>query len=138
METEKSRVKGYYASRTTIEGEVIVITKPLDLLSIEPLSGTFESAHEHGGKNIKDKILVAPCLCGATIAEFIPLFLSLTGNKPKAFVTTTTHAYTPIMSGCIISETPLIYGLDKKLAEKLETGDKVKINAKNEEITIQK
>lgn len=72
METEKSRVKGYYASRTTIEGEVIVITKPLDLLSIEPLSGTFESAHEHGGKNIKDKILVAPCLCGATIAEFIP------------------------------------------------------------------
>lgn len=135
---EKSKVKGYYASETSIEGEVIVVSKPLDLLSIEPLTGNFESEHEHGGKSIKDKILIAPCLCGATIAEFIPLFLSLTNNKPKAFITTTSHAYTPVMSGCIISEIPLIYSLDKKIVEKMETGDTIKIDAEKEEVTIKK
>lgn len=135
---ERARVKGYYASQKAIDGEAVVLRRPLDLLSVEPLTGTFESGHEQAGKTVKDKILIAPCLCGATIAEFIPLFLGLTGNKPKAFVTTASRAYTPIMSGCLASETPLLYGLDKSLAATIRAGDTVHIDADTGRLTVRK
>jgi predicted aconitase with swiveling domain len=125
----KGKVKGYYASERVIHGEVMVVRRPLDLLSIEPLTGTFESTHEQAGNSVKDKILIAPCLCGATIAEFIPFFLNMTGNKPKAIVTTASRGYTPIMSGCLVSETPFLYGLDKALAGTIRTKDWLRIDA---------
>nr|MDO8091509.1 DUF126 domain-containing protein [Candidatus Sigynarchaeota archaeon] len=100
------------------------------------MPGSFRSGHEYEGQSIKDKILVTSCLCGVTVAEFIPFFLNLTGNKPKAILTTTTHAYTPVMSGCVVSEIPLIYCVDKKLVERMKTGDTVVIDTEKEEVTL--
>lgn len=133
---KSSKVRGYHASTPRVEGEVIMIAKPLDLLSIEPISGTFEAAHEHAGKSIKDKILIAPCLCGATIAEFIPLFLSMVGNKPKAIITTESMAYVPIMSGCLAAGIPLLYGLDRGFAHGIKTGDLLGIDAEKGEVAL--
>jgi predicted aconitase with swiveling domain len=135
---DSSKVKGYYASRKTIDGEALVLQRPLDLLSVEPLTGTLERGHEKAGETVKDKILIAPCLCGATIAEFIPLFLGLTGNKPKAIVTTASRAYTPIMSGCLASETPLLFGLDRSLAATIRAGDTVHIDAGTGDLTVRR
>jgi len=133
---EKSKFKGYYASQKIIEGEVVVVNQPIDLVSLDPMTGSFRSGHEYEGQSIKDKILVTSCLCGVTVAEFIPFFLNLTGNKPKAILTTTTHAYTPVMSGCVVSEIPLIYCVDKKLLERMKTGDTVVVDTEKEEVTL--
>ncbi|MFW6113684.1 MAG: aconitase X swivel domain-containing protein [Actinomycetota bacterium] len=132
-----SKIRGYCASAPEIEGEVIVIAKPFDLLSIEPISGTFEAEHEHEGKSIKDKILLAPCLCGATIAEFIPLFLGMVDNRPKAIVTTESMTYVPIMSGCLAAGIPLMFGVDKEFYRSISTGDTLRIDAEKGVVSLQ-
>ncbi|MDY6796417.1 MAG: DUF126 domain-containing protein [Actinomycetota bacterium] len=133
---KSSKVQGYCTSTPLSEGEAVVIFRPFDLLSIEPISGTFEAVHEHEGKPIKDKILVAPCLCGATIAEFIPLFLSMVDNRPKAIITTESIAYVPIMSGCLAAGIPLLYGLDREFASGVSTGDTLGIDAEKGEVGL--
>ncbi len=131
-----SRVRGYYGSQKVLEAEACVVARPLDLLSIDPLTGTFEETHEQAGQSIKGKIVLAPCFCGATIAEFIPLFLSMTGNEPGGFLTTASRAYTPVMSGCLASDTPFLFGLDKNVARAIRTGDVLHFEAATGEIAL--
>jgi len=137
MEKEKSKIEGYYASQKMIEGEAIVLRQPLNLMDINPETGKFVSG-EYEGRSIKGRIVVCPFLCGATVVEFTPYFLSLTGNKPKAIITTSSYAYTPVMSGSIFSETPLLYNLDEDLFRTIKTGDLVKINADKKEVILSK
>jgi len=40
------------------------------------------------------------------------------------------------MSGCVVSEIPLIYCVDKKLVERMKTGDTVVIDTEKEEVTL--
>ncbi len=133
--TEK-KIRGYFASQPVIEGEALVVKAPLDLLSVDPVSGTFEGAHSLAGASVKEKVLVVPCLCGATIAEFIPFFLGLTGNAPRAILTAEALPYTPIMSGCIAARVPLLYGPGREGTSKIRTGDRLRFEAETGSMTV--
>lgn len=119
-------MKGRTISPGKVEGEALVSKEPLSFYGgIDPKTGiVIEKGHELEGKCVKDKILIFPCGKGSTVGSYVIYGLKKNGVAPVAIVNRETE--TIVATGVILAGIPCIDGID---IDKIETGDKLKVNA---------
>jgi len=119
-------LKGRTISPGKVEGEALVSKEPLSFYGgIDPKTGiVIEKGHELEGKCVKDKILIFPCGKGSTVGSYVIYGLKKNGVAPVAIVNRETE--TIVATGVILAGIPCIDGID---IDKIETGDKLKVNA---------
>lgn len=135
----KIALKGRTACEGLAEGEALVCRKPFMFLSyVDMRSGLVHvKGHELEGRNVKDKVIVAPCGCGSTGEEPSLTLLKEAGAAPKAFVAGSAE-YTPGVVGAIIAGIPMVYGFDQNMLGLIETGDWVKVDGCSGTIEVTK
>ena len=107
-----------------IEGEVIVIRKPISFLGdVDGEKGIIKINGEE--IKIKDKVLIIPYTKGSTVGPYIMYQLAKTGNKPRAILSV--KGDTLLIIGCVISEIPLIIDLPEQILN-INSGSRVKID----------
>ncbi len=115
------------------EGELIVSYKPLSFLGgVDPETGIITDAESDiRGESIAGKILAFPRGKGSTVGSYVIYALKKKGKAPKAIIVG--EAETIVATGAIISEIPMVDGID---VSKLRSGMKVKINADSGEVEL--
>ncbi len=124
-----AKLKAHTVSSGKAKGEALVTTQPISLLgSIDTKTGVvIEKGHELEGKSIKGKVLVFPGGKGSTVGSYAIYQLKKNGAAPCAMINLKAE---PIVAvGAIISEIPLVDGLEKNPLAAIKTGDKVLVDA---------
>ncbi len=122
-------MKAHTVSRGKAQGEALVTTQPISFLgSIDTKTGiVIEKGHELEGKSIKGKVLVFPGGKGSTVGSYAIYQLKKNGAAPCAMINLKAE---PIVAvGAIISEIPLVDGVEKNPLAAIKTGDKVLVDA---------
>ncbi len=122
-------MKAHTVSRGKAQGEALVTTQPISFLgSIDTKTGVvIEKGHELEGKSIKGKVLVFPGGKGSTVGSYAIYQLKKNGAAPIAMINVKAE---PIVAvGAIISEIPLVDGVEKNPLAVIKTGDKVLVDA---------
>ena len=124
------------SSRDHVEGEAIVTGDPIAFGgSIDLNEGIIsEPGHKLRGESIADKILVFPTGKGPTSDPYGFYFLKKNGKAPKAIINITANPTTLV--GAIISDVPFVYQLDKNPLKIIQTGDHVKLDAREGTLTV--
>ncbi len=124
-----AKLKAHTVSSGKAKGEALVTTQPISFLgSIDTKTGVvIEKGHELEGKSIKGKVLVFPGGKGSTVGSYAIYQLKKNGAAPCAMINLKAE---PIVAvGAIISEIPLVDGLEKNPLAAIKTGDKVLVDA---------
>jgi predicted aconitase with swiveling domain len=121
-------LKGRKIFQGEVEGEVLKSEEPLSFFGgVDPDTGeVVEKGHPLEGKSVKDKILVFPTGKGSTVGSYTLYRLKKNGVAPKAIINK--ECETIVAVGVIISEIPCLDRID---TDKLQDGDKVKVDASN-------
>lgn len=111
-----------------VEGEVLVTTDDISFYGgCDPETGEIvEKGHQLEGQSISGKILVFPTGKGSTVGSYVLYALKKAGKGPLAIINRSTDPVVAV--GCIISEIPAVDQID---IEKIQTGQKVEIDADN-------
>ena len=119
-------LKGRKIFQGEVEGEVLKSGEPVSFFGgVDPDTGVVvEKNHPLEGKSVKDKILVFPTGKGSTVGSYTLYRLKKNGVAPKAIINQ--ECETVVAVGSIISEIPCV---DRIETDKLENGDKVKVDA---------
>ncbi len=123
------KLKAHAVSRGKARGEALVTTQPISFLgSIDTKTGVVvEKGHELEGKSIRGKVLVFPGGKGSTVGSYAIYQLKKNGAAPVAMINVKAE---PIVAvGAIISEIPLVDGMEKNPLVAIKTGDKVLVDA---------
>ncbi len=123
------KLKAHTVSRGKAHGEALVTMQPISFLgSIDTKTGVvIEKGHELEGKSIKGKVLVFPGGKGSTVGSYAIYQLKKNGAAPVAMINLKAE---PIVAvGAIISEIPLVDGMEKNPLVAIKTGDKVLVDA---------
>jgi hypothetical protein len=125
---ELIRIKGRGISKGIAGGEVLLSEDPISFLgNVDPQTGKIvDPDHCLFGKNIAGKVLVFPHGKGSTVGSYVIYQLFKNGVAPVAMVNLECE---PIVAvGAIISEIPLVDGLESNPFEMLEDGMNVNVN----------
>jgi len=124
-----TKLKAHIVSHGIAKGEALVSSQPISFLgSIDTKTGiVVEKGHELAGKSIKGKVLVFPCGKGSTVGSYAIYQLKKNGAAPSAMINIKAE---PIVAvGAIISDIPLVDGVEKNPLAIIKTGDKVLVDA---------
>ncbi len=127
------KLKGRKIVGGKAEGELIVSQKPLSFLGgVDPETGIVTDAESDiRGQSIAGKILAFPRGKGSTVGSYVIYALKKNGKAPKAIIVG--EAETIVATGAIISEIPMVDGID---VSKLRSGVKVKMDADSGEVEV--
>jgi len=131
------KIKGRIISKGKAEGEVLISKDSISFLGgINPKTGICEEKnHSLFGKCVSNKILVFPSGKGSTVGSYVMLQLKKNNKAPAAIINL--QAEPIIAVGAIISQIPMLDGLEKDLFSILKDGMKIKLDANKGEIIIQ-
>jgi hypothetical protein len=124
------RIKGRGISKGCADGEVLLSGDPISFLgNVDPQTGEIvDPDHCLFGKNISGKVLVFPHGKGSTVGSYVIYQLFKNGVAPVAMVN---QECEPIVAvGAIISEIPLVDGLESNPFEMLKDGMNVSVDGK--------
>jgi predicted aconitase with swiveling domain len=135
---ESITLKGRSASKGKAEGEAMVTRDAISFLSdISVTEGIITSPQsEFKGQSVSDKILVFPTGRGSTADPYGFYMLKKAGKAPKAVINIDANPTT--VAGAIISNTPMVYKLDKNPLDAIETGDHVLVDGNEGTVIITK
>ena len=135
---ESIKLKGRSASKGVAEGEALLTRDALSFLSdISVTEGIITSPQsEYKGQSVSDKILIFPTGRGSTADPYGFYMLKRAGKAPKGVVNIDANPTT--VAGAIISNTPMVYKLDKNPFDIIETGDHVLVDGNNGMVIITK
>jgi hypothetical protein len=125
---EPIRIKGRGISKGSADGEVLLSEDPISFLgNVDPQTGKIvDPEHCLFGKNIAGKVLVFPHGKGSTVGSYVIYQLFKNGVAPVAMVNLECE---PIVAvGAIISEIPLVDGLESNPFEMLKDGMNVNVD----------
>ena len=127
-------MKGRMISPGKARGEAIVSRAPMSFYGgIDPKTGVvIEKGHELEGQCVKDKILVFPQGKGSTVGSYVIYGLKKNGVAPAAIVNKETE--TIVATGVILAGIPCV---DKIDIDKIETGDRLKVDANEATVEIE-
>ncbi len=125
---ESITLKGRSASKGVAEGEALVTHDAISFLSdISTTEGIITSPQsKFKGQSVSDKILIFPTGRGSTADPYGFYMLKKAGKAPRAVINIDANPTT--VAGAIISNTPMVYKLDKNPFDVIETGDHVLVN----------
>ncbi len=132
---ESFTLKGRGASKGVAEGEALLTHDAISFLSdISITEGIIISPQSKcKGQSVSDKILIFPTGRGSTADPYGFYMLKKAEKAPKAVINVDANPTT--VAGAIISNTPMVYKLDKNPLDIIETGDHVLVDG-NEGIVI--
>ena len=135
---ESITLKGRSASKGLAEGEALVTHDAISFLSdISITEGTITSPQSKcKGQSVSDKILIFPTGRGSTADPYGFYMLKKAGKAPRAVINIDANPTT--VAGAIISNTPMVYKLDKNPLQIIETGDLVLVDGDKGTISITK
>ena len=118
----KSIVKGYF------KGEAIVSRQPISFLGgVDPESGIItEKGHELKGLSLSKKVLIIPHGKGSTVGSYVIYSLAKRGLAPGAIVTTSLDVM--ILTGCVISNIPLISNVTEEIFSHVRNGSIIEVD----------
>ncbi len=131
-------VKGRSISKGCAEGEALVCRQPIGFnFGIDVTTGVItEYNHELFGKSIKDKVLLFPHGKGSTGGSYVVYQLAKNKTGPKAIINMTTEII--IAVGAIMGGIPVVDSLEKNPYDLIFDGDRVKVDADQGLIAIEK
>jgi len=129
------KLEGRKIFKGNVTGEALVTKQGISFFGgVDPDTGeVVEAGHELEGKKITGKILVFPSGKGSTVGSYTMYRMRKTNTAPLAIINKDID--TIIAVGCIISDIPCVDQIDIK---KIKTGDKVKVNATEGTVEIEK
>ena len=127
------KLKGKKIVGGRAEGELIVSLKPLSFLGgVDPDTGVVTDAESDiRGQSIAGKILAFPRGKGSTVGSYVVYALKKNGKAPKAIIVG--EAETIVATGAIISEIPMVDGVD---VSKLKSGMRARVDADSGEVEV--
>ena len=127
-------MKGRMITPGTAQGEAIVSRDPIGFYGgIDAKSGrVIEKGHPLEGQSVTGKVLVFPCGKGSTVGSYVIYGLKRNGVAPAAIVNKETE--TIVATGAILAGIPCI---DKIDIDKINTGDKLRVDANNATIEVE-
>jgi predicted aconitase with swiveling domain len=133
---ESITLKGRSASKGVAEGEALVTTDAISFLSdISVTEGIITSPQSKcKGQSVSGKILVFSTGRGSTADPYGFYMLKKAGKAPKGVVNIDANPTT--VAGAIISNTPMVYKLDRNPADVIETGDHVLVDGDKAVVTV--
>ncbi len=135
---ESITLKGRGASKGVAEGEALLTHDAISFLSdINITEGIITSPQSKcKGQSVSDKILIFPTGRGSTADPYGFYMLKKAGKAPKAVINVDANPTT--VAGAIISNTPMVYKLDKNPLDIIETGDHVLVDGDKGTVIITK
>ncbi|MFT8362174.1 MAG: DUF126 domain-containing protein [Sporolactobacillus sp.] len=123
-------------SEGVIEGEVLISSDDLCFYLVDPETGkVIENNHALEGQSVADKILIFPSGKGSSVVQADGMYqLKMTEKGPKALVIR--YPDTVLVASSIIMELPVVDKVDEAFYEKIKNGDRVRVDATNESLTI--
>lgn len=127
-------MKGRMISPGKARGEALVSRAPMGFYGgIDSKTGVvIEKGHELEGKCVKGKVLVFPQGKGSTVGSYVIYGLKKNGVAPAAIVNKETE--TIVATGVILAGIPCV---DKIDIDKIESGDKLVVDADNGTVDIE-
>ncbi|MBI2831555.1 MAG: DUF126 domain-containing protein [Chloroflexi bacterium] len=131
-------LRGKGAVKGIAEGEALVAKEPMGFWSdIDVYDGTIINQKSPSmGKSIAGKIFVFPTARGSTAEAYAVYLLKRGGSGPKALINVSANPTT--VAGAVISQTPMVYKLDKNPLDVIETGDHVRVDGTTGEVIVTK
>ena len=116
-------------------GSLLVTSQPIAFLQgVDPERGCVsDPKHQIYGQLFSGKILVFPNAVGSSVGAYVIYRLKKKGTAPKAIINQKTDIITA--SGCALAGIPLFDLVENEVIE-LESGQKVKINARKSELIL--
>ncbi len=135
---ESITLKGRGASKGAVEGEALVIHDTIAFLSdISITEGIITCPQsKFKGQSVSDKILIFPTGKGSTADPYGFYMLKKAGKAPKAVINVDANPTT--VAGAIVSQTPMVYKLDKNPFDIIETGDHVLVDGNKGIVVVTK
>ena len=135
---DRFTLKGRAASKGVAEGEALVTHDAISFLSdISVTEGIITSPQsEFKGQSVSGKILVFPTGRGSTADPYGFYMLKKAGKAPKAVINVDANPTT--VAGAIISNTPMVYKLDKNPLDVIATGDHLLVDGNEGTVIITK
>ena len=135
---ESFTLKGRSASKGVAEGEALLTHDAISFLSdISITEGIITSPQSKcKGQSVSGKILIFPTGRGSTADPYGFYMLKKAGKAPKAVINIDANPTT--VAGAIISNTPMVYKLDKNPLEIIEAGDHVLVDGNKGTVIITK
>lgn len=132
------RIYGRKISKGMTEGEALVTRQAITFLGgVDPDTGmVVENGHEIEGRSISGKILVFPRGKGSTVGVYTIYGMKKKGTAPAGIINIKSEQV--IATGAIISEIPMLDSLEENPIEAIKTGDRIKINADEGYIEVEK
>ena len=135
---DRFTLKGRGASKGVAEGEALLTHDAISFLSdINITEGIITSPQSKcKGQSVSGKILIFPTGRGSTADPYGFYMLKKAGKAPKAVINIDANPTT--VAGAIISNTPMVYKLDKNPLEIIEAGDHVLVDGNKGTVIITK
>ena len=135
---ESITLKGRGASKGVVEGKALVIHDTIAFLSdISITEGIITCPQsKFKGQSVSDKILIFPTGKGSTADPYGFYMLKKAGKAPKAVINVDANPTT--VAGAIVSQTPMVYKLDKNPFDIIETGDHVLVDGNKGIVVVTK
>ncbi|NQT05633.1 MAG: DUF126 domain-containing protein [Dehalococcoidia bacterium] len=135
---ESFTLKGRGASKGVAEGEALLTHDAISFLSdISITEGIITSPQSRcKGQSVSGKILIFPTGRGSTADPYGFYMLKKAGKAPKAVINVDANPTT--VAGAIISNTPMVYKLDRNPLDVIETGDHVLVDGNKGIVIITK
>jgi predicted aconitase with swiveling domain len=122
----------------SVTANTLVFKEPLAIdLLIDPNTGRItKSGHEHEGKSVKNKIIVAPGFAFNLDLEYLIYLLSMNKCSPKGVVVE--RASSNLILGSVLANFPLIYGFKEQIMDLVQNSYKITINLEKQSVKITK
>jgi predicted aconitase/predicted aconitase with swiveling domain len=120
----------------TITGEALVTDAPITFLGyVNRETGVIEEAgHPANGQSLAGKVAIFPRGTGSSVAPYVLLELFYRGVAPIAIVNTEIDQQTA--PACSLEGIPYAYGFDGDATRLVQTGDRVALERRGEEIRL--
>lgn len=118
------------------EAEVTISKDDIMFYLIDPKTGIMlEQAHDLNGRTVANKVLIFPSGKGSSVVQADGLFqLMKENNQPAGMIVE--RPETVLVTSAILFEIPMVDKVEKEFFDIIKEGDRIKIDANNEEITI--
>ena len=122
----------------SFSGEVLLSEEPITFAgTVDVNSGMVgEPTHPLYGESVANKILVFPTGKGPTSDPYALYFLKRQELAPKAIINRTLNPTTLV--GALMSNIPILFGIAECLSSIFESGEKVDIETREDELIITK
>lgn len=128
--------KCHKISEGKVEAVVTISKDPIMFYLLEPETGKMiEPNHDFTGRSMAGKILMFPSGKGSSVVQADGLFqLMKRDNQPAGMIVE--YPETVLVSSAILFEIPLVDKVDREFYDTIKEGDRIILDATNEEITI--